>query len=788
MKAPRLAGHLSGASLRYQSTSLPLLRTNVDLSPSGAALHQGDLQIGPQGRVRFDAAVGLRNWAYTPRSAINVRLSANNLPVADVQRIADLHYPVNGMISLDVSAQGSQINPVGQGTVQLLQARAWGQTIQGFAIRFQSAENTVHSTLNLRTPAGSGNVQLTYSLKDQEYDVRLDVPSLRLGQLEPVRAQNLPVSGVITASAHGRGTLKSPQLEAAVEAPKLQVREQKLDGLKIQAGLAQQKATFSVDSSVQGAYIQARGAVSLKSDYDATVNVDTRQVELGPLLATYLSGHESELRGQTELHGWLRGPLKRPEQLVAHVDIPTFSLGYQSLQIASASPIRIDYRAATLALERTELKGTDTDLQLQAVVPMATDGALHATVTGNVGLHILQLLNPDLNSSGQVKLDAGAEGTRAHPEIHGSVRLVDAAFQAPGAPLGVEKLNADFEAQKDRMEIKSFTAQTGGGTITAQGFATYQPAVRFNLGLSVKQVRLRYPEGVRAVLDGDLALSGTPDSSSLNGQVLINRVSFTKAFDLATFADQFSGPSSPPSEGFAQNLKLNVALKSKDDMGLSSSELSVQGSVDLRVVGTAADPVILGRTNITEGEMFFNDRRYEVQNGVIEFVNPVRTEPVVNLLVTTTADQFNISLNFVGPLDRLRTTYTSDPPLPPVDIINLLVTGRTTEAASATPTTPQSVLAGQLAGQVGSRVGKMVGVSSLTIDPQMGGNGSNPGARLAIQQRVTKNLFFTFATDVTTTQGVAIQVQYQVTPKYSLSTLRDQNGGYSVLVKMHKKF
>jgi len=156
--------------------------------------------------------------------------------------------------------------------------------------------------------------------------------------------------------------------------------------------------------------------------------------------------------------------------------------------------------------------------------------------------------------------------------------------------------------------------------------------------------------------------------------------------------------------------------------------------------------------------------------------------------VTTSADQFNISLNFVGPLDRLRTTYTSDPPLPPVDIINLLVTGHTTEAASASPTTPQSVLAGQLAGQVGSRVGKMVGVSSLKIDPQMGGNGSNPGARLAVQERVTKNLFFTFATDVTTTQGVAVQVEYQVTPKYSLSTTRDQNGGYTVQLKMHKKF
>ncbi len=214
----------------------------------------------------------------------------------------------------------------------------------------------------------------------------------------------------------------------------------------------------------------------------------------------------------------------------------------------------------------------------------------------------------------------------------------------------------------------------------------------------------------------------------------------------------------------------------------------MQGLADLGVRGTVADPLILGRANITGGELFFNERRYRVQSGLIQFANPVRTEPVVNLSVTTIVDQFNINLNFVGPLDHLRTTYTSDPALPPVDVINLLLTGHTTQAAAKSPTTPQSVLAGQLAGQVGSRVGKLAGISSLTIDPQMGGSQRNGVARLAIQQRVTKNLFFTFATDVASAQGQAVQVEYQATRRFSLSAMRNQNGGYSLQVKMRKRF
>jgi translocation and assembly module TamB len=494
------------------------------------------------------------------------------------------------------------------------------------------------------------------------------------------------------------------------------------------------------------------------------------------------------MRGETELHAWLKGPLKRPERLEAHLEIPTFKLGYKSVQIANAAPIRIDYRAGTVTMERAELKGTGNDLHLTAIVPVRGEGTVHATATGNLELRILQLLSPTLESSGQVKLDVGVRGTRTHPEMHGLVQVIDGAFQTSEALLGAEKVNAKLELQKDRVDITSFTAQMGGGTVTAQGFVAYEPAVRFNVTLSGKEVRLRYPEGVRAILNSNLALNGTPESASLTGQVLIDRLSFTEAFDLASFADQFTEPSSPPSEGITRNIKLDVALKSTQEMGLSNNQLSLQGTADLQVRGTVAEPVILGRTNVTGGELFFNDRRYQVQNGLIQFVNPVRTEPVMNLSATTTVDQFNISLNFIGPIDRLRTSYTSDPPLPPVDVINLLFTGKTTEAAAASPSTPQSVVAGQLAGQVSSRVGKLVGISSLTVDPQIGSHQSNPGARLAIQQRVTKNLFFTFATDVTSSQGQVVQVEYQVTRKYSLSAVRNQNGGYSLQAKIRKRF
>src|SRR5258708_12575887 len=155
----------------------------------------------------------------------------------------------------------------------------------------------------------------------------------------------------------------------------------------------------------------------------------------------------------------------------------------------------------------------------------------------------------------------------------------------------------------------------------------------------------------------------------------------------------------------------------------ASSKVSLQGNASWRLVGRADAPVILGRSNLAGGELFFAGNRYVIQNGAIDFLNPVRTEPVVNLQVSTTVDQYNINLNFQGPVDHLQTTYTSDPPLPPVDIISLLAFGKTTEASAANPSTPgnmgaQAVLA-QSVGKVTSRLQKLAGLSHLSIHPPL---------------------------------------------------------------------
>ena len=100
----------------------------------------------------------------------------------------------------------------------------------------------------------------------------------------------------------------------------------------------------------------------------------------------------------------------------------------------------------------------------------------------------------------------------------------------------------------------------------------------------------------------------------------------------------------------------------------------------------------------------------------------------------------------------------------------------------------QSELASLASSTVSSKIAKVAGISHLSIDPALGGDTRNSGPRISIQQRVTSNIYVTFATDVTSTQSQAVEMQYQFNRKWSVSGTRDQNGGFGVDAHYHKDF
>ena len=796
MAAPHLNGLLNAANLRVHGTAWRLLRTNVDVSPSQANLSNGELDPADRGRITFNLTTGLHDWTFTNTSPIQVALNATNLNAAELAQAAGSQTPIKGTLAANVAVHGTELNPIGQGTLSLTNAQISTEPINSLNVDFNGTGEVVNAKLALRMPAGTTNGNLVYYPKTEAYDMRLQAPGIQLAQLQTVKQRGMKLSGALNVTASGRGTIQNPQLTASIQIPKLVIDNQAVNGIALNANVANHVGTFNLDSQVLNTSIRSHGTVNLTGDYQTDATLDTQAIPLATIVAAYAPSEAGKLAGQTELHATLRGPLKDKNRLEAHAQIPMLNVNYtNTVQIGAVSPIHIDYVNGILTLQRAQLRGTGTDLQFQARVPVSDPNApVSLMALGTVDLKLIQLFNPDVVTSGQLKLDVNSYGARANPNVQGQIQVINAGFASGDLPLGLQNGNGVLTLTKDHLNITSFKGTVGGGEVTATGGVTYRPALDFNVALAGRGIRLLYPDGVRTGLGMNLALSGNMDSAVLNGQVRVNQLSFSPDFDLMTFIGQFSGDTIPaPSQGFADNLNLDLTVAATNGLNLVSRTLSLDGSANLEVRGTAANPVIMGRVNLSGGDLIFQGNRYVLQGGTIDFVNPYQTQPVVNVAVNTTIQEYNIMMRFDGPADRLHTSYTSVPSLPPSDIINLIAFGKTTEASTANPTPPgslgaESLVASQVSSQVTSRLEKVAGISQLTIDPELGTNQQNPGARVAIQQRVTGNLFVTFATDVTATQNTVIKLEYHLSPKVSFSGTRDQNGGFGFDTKIHKSW
>ena len=784
LQNPQITANVSANNLRVNQSEWSSLQLALTANPSQFSIQNASLVSAQQGQLTLSASATLKHWSYTPSDPIAASLNVQRLRMAELEQIANVQYPVEGELAGNIELRGSELNPQGQGKLQINKAKVSDEPLNHLSAQFQASGGTIHSTLAV----GAAIANVSFTPKTKAYNFKLQTSKIDLTKSHTVQAKNLPLKGVVTISANGTGTVDNPQLAASVQIDQLQLHDTNFSRVQANLDVANHLAQLALNSGVGGAVLRGNAKVRLTPGYYTEASLDTSKFDADPFLAMYMASRPAGLRGETELHLSVRGPAADKTKLEAHLTVPVLDASYQSLQIAAAAPIHVDYANSVLNVQPTNIKGTDTSLQFQARIPINKPEAMAVSARGSVNLRLIQLLSPDVQSGGSIALDINAKGTLKNPGVNGQIRLQNASLSTEQMPLGVEDLNATMRVSDTSVQITNGSGKLGGGPVTLGGSVIYRPQLQMNVAVSAKSVRLRYPEGMRTIFGADLNLTGNQQASLLQGRVLIDSLSFTSDFDLSSFMAQFTGTSAPPTgQSMADNLKLQIAVQSTSQLNAGTAQLGIEGSANLRVIGTASNPVIIGRADLTSGDIFFAKNQYHLERGLITFANPNQTEPVLNMLISTTINQYSLNITIRGPIEKLQTNYVSDPPLPPIDIINLIARGQTTTEGAPATFGASEVLAAGL-GQVSNQVTKLTGIAGLQIDPLIGGDNANPSARVGIQKRVTKNFTFTFSTDVTQPQSEIVQGEYQLTKRWSVSVVRDRSGGFSMDGRFHTNF
>jgi translocation and assembly module TamB len=784
---------------RWQS-----LEGEVEYSSTREALHNGVLRRGGA-RIALDISVPLVAGSYDGGQPFSAHVKAENTDVADLQAIAGSEYPVTGVVNADVNVGGTENHLNGSGRVAIKDGTAWQQ-----AVRLATADvNFTENQAQLRNiVVKSDAMQLAgdarINIETSEFGFDLKGTEVKLENLRAVREGKVRLTGQATFEASGSGTPGAPVVNGRLRLRNLAVNQHFIGDMNVDAVTHGAEMLLTARSNFKSADVHLDGQVYLRGEMPMHISGDAQSTNLNSVLDAFLPLHYGAA-SELKMHIDASGEARRPRGMTAEAVVERWTSNYGGVAVSNDGPIRLKLVNQVLSVEQFRIAGEQGTrfLQLHGQVQLSGKREIDLRADGSVNLKLLETADPTLMAGGVANFNLQVNGTLARPFMRGQLNVQNGAIAYIDFPNGLSDITGTLVFNEDRLQVQELTARTGGGLLHCGGFIAFSAAqgIGFNLSASGHDIRLRYPEGLSSTADASLSLSGSIKNAALSGNVTVTRLGLNPQFDFANYlAKGIRGAPAQKIDSPLNDLHLDVHITSTPELQVQTSLARLSGNVDLRMRGTASRPVVLGRVNLLEGMLYFNGTKYRMERGDVTLTNPVRIEPTLDVELSARVRDYDISLGFHGPLNKLTPSYRSDPPLSSSDIISLLALGRTAEeqanpammgTSQYQPSVSESAstaLIGQaLNATVSSRVQRLFGVSRLKIDPNVSGAVNAGLARVTVEQQVSNKLTLTYITNLNQSAQQIIQFEYNVDKDVSIVGVRDQTGVVSIDVLFRKR-
>ncbi len=362
------------------------------------------------------------------------------------------------------------------------------------------------------------------------------------------------------------------------------------------------------------------------------------------------------------------------------------AVGTSRLTQAGEGRIAIADGRVTLAPWR--LSGAGTDLVAEGSVVIGSDGdvPVAATVRGPIVLEPLQALL-GIPISGVLTSDVRVGGTVSQPRLDGTLAVTGGALRIRTPRVALADVAGSVRLTGTSAVVDSVSGLVNGAPFTLDGAV----ALPGHPGAEPRSLRLRaervpiqpFANGPRAEADLDLVYREKPGERLVTGSAdLLPQPFRGSVLALKQFVDTVAAANAPLGEtprrkAGTSPVKLEIAVNSREPLLVDTNVGRVELAAKLTIAGSTDQPSLLGRVTILEdGVIRAGGRTYTISSGTIDFNNPRRVVPLINLTATTKISTYAITMVLAGTPEALQTSLTSDPPLAENDLRSLIVTGR----------------------------------------------------------------------------------------------------------------
>jgi translocation and assembly module TamB len=830
--APQIRGRLEIGEFNFHHWKWNKLTASVVASADYVEIASGRVEHGASS-FSLDASAHAAHWRLAPDSPVHLVARAEHTTLDNLKAAVGSEFPLSGYISGRLNLEGTPSRLAGEGTLRVEKGEIAGEPFDSLATHIRVAQ-AVWNLEDVQLAKGQGTMvgQASFDSSREYYSgwlkganfslaefKRLALralpsvtsppgggPSPAEGRLERRAGDTLlrpaggPLEGRASFELRGQGTREEIQIHSTCYIQNIRLGGSPLGDFRAQLDSQGLRLLFQGEVRGAGGTLQISGEARPGEGWPVELAGQYTDLRVDPWIRLLLDSKFSAgvtAGGSFKLTGTFQDPNKFDLQGRAQLLEVTFP----SSQWKNDQPVELHYASHVLSASRFRMRGPSTDLELGGSVRLGDPSMLSFDAQGMADATVLSLVDPGLQATGNAELKMHVSGTPSQPLLNGSVEIQGVNLRYGDLPFQLSGLKGTIRLEGQRATISSLRGMSGGGTITLGGAVTLAETPRFDLSADLEQARVRYPTDFTSLLNGNLRLEGTPERGFLHGELSVRQVVFTENVNWLTrmveasnpFLEQPVGAPSP----VASRIRLGVRVSSAPPVRIESQDLRLVADVDLRLQGTLASPAQVGTIHLVSGEAVFRGNRYKLNRGDINFTNPFRTQPTLDLEAQTRVQRYDLTLDISGPFDRLKLAYRSDPPLPTGDILSLLAlgySGREEEMSIAgarhasTSVGASALLSEALSRQVTGRIQRLFGVSRIKIDPNVSTPGYGSGARVTVEQQVTPDFTVTYVTNTAASQYRIIQVEWALSDKVSLLGIRDQNGVFGLELKFRQRF
>ena len=409
--------------------------------------------------------------------------------------------------------------------------------------------------------------------------------------------------------------------------------------------------------------------------------------------------------------------------------------------------------------------------------------------------------------TGPIGVAADFSGRVSAPQLTGLVRANALTYENETYGTRLTDLAIDGRFTSSSFQLNRLTAKAGDGTVQARGQVNLAADAGYpaDIRASFQDAQLASGSNLAARATGDLRFVNTATADPIiTGTLRLPETRYKLVSQASAEVPVLTGvrrtPPLPDSRrritGDRQatppapaNIRLNIAVVADNELYVSGRGLESEWSTNLKVTGTAANPRVTGEVNLIRGTFSFSSRRFELQQGVVQFTGGQPIEPNVRLTATTEIDGTTINLNVSGAAYDPQIAFTSSPALPQEEVISRILFGSSVTNLSAIQAVQLASALNGLRGGGGGLdpIGKIqsaTGIDRLRIlSPD---SASGRGTALAAGQYITKDIYIEIITDA---RGfTATQLDIALSKALSVISSFGSFGGSNVNVQYRKEY